>query len=269
MPVQTYTILDRIFAHKQDEVKRQKRKTPLALVRAAAEVAPSKADFLAALRQPPGDGPALVAEIKRASPSRGPLAPNRDPLELARLYQQNGAAAISVLTDERFFQGGLDDLQAIAQDDRIGLPLLRKDFIFDPYQVYQARLAGADALLLIVACLEKGQLADLGALCLELGMVPLVEVHSLVELHVALQCAPALVGVNNRDLRDFSVDLETTLRLRPYVPPGVPLVSESGIHTQEHVKRLAAAGVDAVLVGEALVSAPDTAAKVRELACYE
>lgn len=263
----TSTILDQILEHKREEVSSLKQMFPLANVREAAVAATSDKDFLAALRHPPGDGPALIAEVKRASPSRGLLVQDFNPVNLARLYKANGASSVSILTDERFFKGSLDDLQAVANDEGVGLPLLCKEFVFDPYQVYRARLAGADALLLIAACLDVSQLSDLMALCRELGMEPLVEVHNLDELEVALKCEPALLGVNNRDLHDFSVDLETTIAMRPDIPEDILLVSESGIRSAEHVERLATAGVDAILVGEALVTAPDIAAKVRELAC--
>lgn len=267
-PIRSDTILDRIFAHKQEEVAAQMRRQPLSIVRSKAEARSPGRDFLAALRQPPGAGPALIAEVKHASPSKGVLAADFQPLHLARLYQRNGAAAISVLTDERFFQGHLDYLNKIAADVQVGLPALRKDFLFDPYQLYQARSAGADAVLLIVACLDALLLADLQRLSEELGMAALVEVHDRRELDIALRSGATLVGVNNRDLHDFSVDLGATLALRPHIPPQVCLVSESGIHSRDDVERLAAANVDAILVGEALVVAADRAGKVRELACY-
>jgi indole-3-glycerol phosphate synthase len=257
------SFLAEIFAHKRAELTRLKRAEPLASLRAAAAAAPPPLDFVAALRRAPGQ-PALIAEVKRRSPSRGELAAGFDPLRLARLYQQNGAAAISVLTDERYFGGSLEHLRQIAGFTP-RLPLLRKDFICDPYQIYQARAAGADAILLIAAALSPGRLAALHSLAGALGLAALVEVHSRPELAAALACRPALVGINNRDLRDFSVSLETCLRLRPLLPPGVTVVAESGIHGPEHLERLAQVGVDAILVGEALVSAPDTAAKVRQL----
>ncbi len=284
------SILDEIFAHKREEVARLKQTRPLVEVRAEAERAPPPLDFIAALR----DGasrPTLIAEVKRASPSRGLLARDFDPVRLARTYQENGAAAISVLTDARYFMGHIDHLRQISINlsakAEIGglsplsndgedalqtgshlsprLPLLRKDFLFDPYQLYEARAAGADAALLIVAGLEPALLRDLHALGCALGMAPLVEVHNAEELEVALTCRPMLIGVNNRDLRDFSVNLETTFRLRELIPREVCMVAESGIHTPEEVARLAGAGVDAILVGEALVTAPDVAAKVRSL----
>lgn len=215
---------------------------------------------------------ALIAEIKRASPSRGPLAPGLDPAELARLYAAGGAAAISVLTDERFFQGSLDDLRRAAAA-QTGLPLLRKEFVLDEYQVYEARAAGADALLLIAACLDAAQLQALHSLAQELGLTALVEVHAADELERTLACGPRLVGVNNRNLQDFSVSLETCLALRRLIPAGVPVVAESGIHTRQDVQRLAAGGLQAMLVGESLVTAwargggEALAGQMRELVC--
>jgi indole-3-glycerol phosphate synthase len=193
------------------------------------------------------------------------LRPDFDPLKLARIYAANGAAAISVLTDERYFGGALENLSRIAALG-LGLPLLRKDFIFDCYQLLEARLAGASAVLLITAMLDPAQLADLMAAAGKLSLEALVEVHTRDEVMQALDAEARLVGVNNRDLHTFNVSLETTLQLRTSVPADVLLVSESGIHRQQDIQRLAAAGVDAVLVGESLVTAPDVAAKVRELA---
>ena len=267
--------LDEIFAHKRTEIAGQKAALPLAELTALAAAAPSPRDFIAALRQA-RPGPALIAEIKRGSPSRGLLVADFDPLRLAAIYADNGAAAISVLTDERFFGGSLDDLRAVAEQMRSrraqGLPLLRKDFIFDPYQVYQARAAGADAILLIVASLAPALLAELLALAHALGMAALVETHDEAELEIALASRARLVGINNRNLHDFTVSLETTKRLARRVPAEVCLVAESGIFTAEDAARLAGVeregggrGVDAILVGEALVTAADVAAKVRAL----
>jgi len=262
-------ILEEIFAHKRAEVERRRRELPLEVVRQESQSIPPPPDFLSALRRKsrPGDPrtPALIAEVKQRSPSRGLLAPHFDPLSLARTYAENGAAAVSVLTDSQYFGGHLDHLGRIATA-LPGLPLLRKDFICDPYQVYEARRAGASAILLIVAGLSTGQLQDLFTLACELGMLPLVEVHSPAELDVALRLEPPLIGINNRDLGDFTVRLETAIECLPLIPPGVRVVAESGIHTPQDVRRLAAAGVDAILVGEALVTAPDVAAKVRQLA---
>jgi len=263
------TILQEIFTHKQQELAQRKRERPLKAVVAAAQAAPPPLDFVNALLRKSASTtqsafPALIAEVKRGSPSKGLLARDFDPLRLARLYIDNGAAAISVLTDERYFGGHLAYLEQIAGLTP-RLPLLRKDFISDPYQVYEARAAGADAILLIVAGLTAQQLAELHTLAKNLGMAALVEVHTRRELDQALALDPALVGINNRDLKDFSVHLETTLALLPQVPSGLVVVSESGIHNRRDVERLAAAGVQTVLVGEALVAAEDTAARVREL----
>ncbi len=208
----------------------------------------------------------LIAEVKCASPSRGLLSPDFDPLKLAATYAANGAAAISVLTDERYFKGHLDYLRQIRQAQAI--PLLRKDFICDPYQVYEARAAGADALLLIAAELDLSQLADLQALTHSLGMAALVEVHNLPELETALQSGARLIGINNRNLHTFQVSLETSQELRPLIPAEICVVAESGIHSAADVARLAAINIQAVLVGEALVTAADTAAKVRELSGF-
>lgn len=257
------SILDEIFACKRAEVTDRQRVVPLAEMRRLAEEANAPQDFIAALRQSPFR-PALIAEAKKASPSKGLLAANFDPLALARLYCENGAAAMSVLTDERYFQGHLDFLRQIAAlPER--LPLLRKDFLYDPYQIYEARAAGADAILLIAASLEAAQLRDLHQLAQELGMAALVEVHTAAELALALTCDPQLVGINNRNLHTFHVSLETTRQLRPLLPPSIYLVAESGIHTPTDVAALRAMNVDAMLVGESLVLAADSGAKVREL----
>jgi indole-3-glycerol phosphate synthase len=261
------SILAQIFDHKRLEIARCRQAKPLESVLAQAQQAQPAVDFVAALRAASSErhSPALIAELKRASPSRGQLAPRLDPVSQAQVYRSNGAAAISVLTDERFFQGSLEDLIRVRQA-LSGAPLLRKDFICDPYQIYEARAAGADAVLLIVAGLEMRELIELYSQIVSLGMTPLVEVHTLDELRLALECQPILVGINNRDLHDFSVNLETTLRLRPYLPPEVCVISESGIRNREDIACLHHAGVDAVLVGEALVTAEDTAAAVRSLA---
>jgi len=253
-------ILERMVEHKRVEVATRQAKTPLSAVRRHAEAQPKPRDFVAALA---GPGIALIAEVKKASPSKGLLRVNFDPVSLAQLYAANGARAISVLTDERFFQGRLEDLTAVRQ--AIPLPCLRKDFVIDPYQVYEARAAGADAVLLIAALLERGQLLEFQTLARELGMAALVEVHDELELEKVLWAGPELIGINNRDLKSFKVDLGVTLRLRPYLPGGTIVVAESGIHTRADVRRLAEAGIDAILVGEALVIAKDVGAKVREL----
>jgi indole-3-glycerol phosphate synthase len=255
--------LAEILEHKRSEIAT----LDLNALRRAAESAPPRRDFTAAVRRRPGGPLRLVAELKRASPSKGLLAADLDPLAAARVYAANGAAAISVLTDARFFLGSLDTLRSVRADAQAGLPLLRKDFILDPAQVYEACAAGADALLLIAAALpEDALLADLHALALELGLAPLVEVHTAAELERAAKLPGLkLVGINNRDLATFQVSLATSEALRPLLPPEVAAVAESGIFTAADVARLAQAGFDAVLVGEALVTAPDMAARVREL----
>lgn len=260
------SILEEIFLHKRRELEHQKELKPLEALQREAEAAAPPLDFLEALKKAPGDGPALIAEIKFRSPSRGLLNEEFDPLHLARLYRQNGAAAISVLTDERYFGGSLEALTAVVRDREEdygpALPVLRKDFICDPYQIYQARATGADAVLLIAAALPE-ELPDLHSLAIELGMTPLVEVHNQEELERALKVNPVLIGINNRNLHDFSVDLNTTIRLKPQVPAGIPVIAESGICTWEDVNRMAEAGLDGILVGEALVTAPDPAQQVR------
>jgi indole-3-glycerol phosphate synthase len=259
-------ILEEIFAHKRTEIDQRKQARPLDEVRAEAEETPIPADFVATLRAAKAkhDSPALIAEVKFASPSKGVMVTEPDPLGLARTYQQNGAAAISVLTDEKYFRGHLDYLRQVSALQP-GLPTLRKDFVCDEYQLYEARAAGASAVLLIAAMLSASELLSLHASARKLGLTPLVEVHNRQELEGALACNPLLVGVNNRDLRDFSVSLGTSLRLRAAIPDDVCMVAESGIHNAADVATLKSAGVDAILVGEALVLAEDTPSKVREL----
>ena len=254
-------ILDRILANKYLEVAHRRIALPIERLREQAMTQAPPRDFIGALRQ--AGRPALIAECKKASPSKGLLRPEYDPAQLARTYTENGAAALSVLTDEKFFQGALSDLTAAREAAK--LPALRKDFIVDGYQVYEARAAGADAVLLIVAALRLEQLQELHRQIVELGMTALVEVHDEAEVDIALKIAPRLIGVNNRNLHDFSVDLQTTARLRKCIPTDIALVAESGIHAAEDVARVRDMGVDAILVGEALVTASDVGAKVREL----
>ncbi|MBA3072945.1 MAG: indole-3-glycerol phosphate synthase TrpC [Anaerolineae bacterium] len=258
------SILDKILDQKKLEIA----SLDGAALRSLALQSPTPLDFINCLNANRyGSQPALIAELKRASPSRGILAPQLDLLETADLYQQHGAAAISVLTDEAFFQGKLDTLQTLRHIRNISLPLLRKDFIIHETQLYETRAAGADAVLLIAAALpDDGLLADLHALALELGLTPLVEVHDAIEVERVL-CLPnlKLIGINNRNLNTFEVTLETTEKLRPMIPQAVRVVAESGIFIASDVQRLAIAGVDAILVGEALVTASDIPAKIREL----
>ncbi len=269
-------ILDEIVEAKAAELAGRKQTVPLTSLQELIGVQFfEEPDFTAALK---GDGVRLIAEVKKASPSRGVICPNFDPIELARTYAQNGASAISVLTEERYFGGSLEHLSAISQEmERLGvggveldqkeriIPVLRKDFIFDPYQVYESRAYGAAALLLIVAILSDSQLAELLALSHELGMKCLVEVHDEAEMERAVMSGAQIIGINNRDLRTFTIDLETTRRLRPLIPQDRIVVSESGIKDRGDVQKLQQWGVDAMLVGEALVAAGDVAEKVREL----
>lgn len=255
--------LAEILDHKRQEIVR----LDLPRLRAAAEISPMPRDFLKAVRRTPGKPVRLIAELKKASPSRGVLAADLDLEQVAQIYAANGAAAISVLTDERFFQGKLDILRNLRFNEKIPTPLLRKDFILHASQVYETRANGADAVLLIAAALpDDGELCDLHALAGSLGLAALVEVHNAAELTRVL-AVPGLrlVGINNRDLATFAVSLDTTLKLRPLIPAGITVVSESGIFGAQELDRLQAAHVDAVLVGEALVTAADIPAKVREL----
>jgi indole-3-glycerol phosphate synthase len=242
-------------------------------LRRAAETSPLPGNFLAAISPlPKGEGlgvreMSLIAELKRASPSKGILAPHLDLFQVADIYLQNGAAAISVLTDEKFFLGSLETLRKLKFEKHIELPLLRKDFIIDASQVYQSRANGADAILLIAAALTDDSLfADLHALALALGLTPLVEVHDEAETKRALKIPGIrLIGINNRNLATFEVGLETTECLRPMIPESIAVVAESGIFHAIDVQRLAKANVNAILVGEALVTSENIPAKVREL----
>ena len=253
-------ILDEIVEVKAEELTKRKHNMPLSALEKLG-LKGSKKDFAAALK---GDDVRLIAEVKMASPSRGVLRTDLDPVKLARTYARNGAAAISVLTEERYFGGSLEHLAAIgeAMDN---IPLLRKDFIFDPYQVYESRASGASALLLIVAILSDSELSELLSLSHELGLMCLVEVHNQAELERAIMSGAQIIGINNRDLKTFAVDLETTGRLRPLIPKDRVVVSESGIKDRGDVQKLRQWGVDAMLVGEALVTAGDIDKKVKEL----
>lgn len=265
------TILDDIVKYKRRvELPKEKEIVAPETVQAQAVLAPESRDFVAALKG--AKGVALIAEVKKASPSKGLLRPKFDPVDLAVTYVRNGASAVSVLTDAKYFQGQLafiGQIQAALEPERqkrdITAPILRKDFIVDPYQVYEAKVAGADALLLIAACLSDAELADLLRRTRQVGLTALVEVHTKAELERVLPLKPRLIGVNNRDLHDFSVDLHTCIELRQYVPPDICFVAESGIHSRADVQQLAKEGVDAILVGEAIVRQKNVAPKVREL----
>lgn len=255
-------ILDTILAHKRQEVAEAESRIPLPELEKQLPDAPPVRSFGNALNRADGRV-AVIAEVKKASPSKGVLCADFDPLHIARTYAQNGASAISVLTDERFFQGHLDYLRTIRL--HVPIPVLRKDFLISRYQVLEARAAGADAVLLIVAALSDGQLRDLLAYTYDLGMDALVEVHTEEELHLALDAGATVIGVNNRDLTTFHTTLEVTERLAALIPPGCILVSESGIDNAEDVRRVAQAGARAVLVGESLMRAKDIEEKLREL----
>ncbi|MFC2002669.1 indole-3-glycerol phosphate synthase TrpC [Chloroflexota bacterium] len=256
-------ILEQIVADNRLELETRKNIAPLAELQRIALEQPPLLDFASALR---GDRIQLIAEVKKASPSKGVIRPDFNPVEIAQTYASNGASAISVLTELRYFQGSLNYLKEIK--NALGnrrLPLLRKDFIHDPYQVYESRAYGADSLLLIVAILASEKLEELLGLSHELGMQCLVEVHSEAELEIALRSGAIIIGINNRDLNTFTVNLATTERLRPLIPPDRIVVSESGIKNHSDMEKLRQWGVDAVLIGEALVSAPDIAVKIKEL----
>lgn len=256
----TDNILDRIVEVKRAEVRDTAPKS--AELKARAEDAPPPRGFAAALSRP-GEV-RLLAEVKRRSPSAGDIRPGADPVEVARAYHDGGAAALSVLTDRDFFGGSLDALVRVRE--AVPLPVLRKDFVIDPVQLWEARAAGADAVLLIVRILSDAQLADLQGVARERGMDVLVEVHTAEEMERALAAGSTLVGVNNRDLSTFVTDLDLSIRLAAGVGPGVTLVAESGIRTAADVDRLGAAGFDAILVGESLMRQADLQAAAAALA---
>lgn len=255
------SVLSEILADKRSELDAARRRVPRdELQRRLADVAPAR-DFVGAIRR--ADPPALIAEVKRASPSRGIIRHEFDPVAIAKAYEENGAACVSVLTEERHFHGKLEHLTHVS--GAIALPVMRKDFIIDEYQVLESRAAGADALLLIVAALKRADLAHLLAASKGLGMAAFVEVHDEADLAEALLSDARLIGINNRDLHVFRTTIETTLALAPHVPADRLLISESGIGCRADVLRLAAAGVRGVLIGEALMRAPDVGSKVHEL----
>jgi indole-3-glycerol phosphate synthase len=256
-------ILNEIVSRNLQELESKKRTLPMTELQRMALQQPTPLDFASALR---GEGIRLIAEVKKASPSRGVIRPDFDPTELAKIYASNGASAISVLTEARYFQGSLEHLRDIRNILRNkGLPLLRKDFICDPYQIYESRAYGADSLLLIIAILKLEELQELLGISHELNMTCLVEVHNEAEVEIALKSGARIVGINNRNLATFTVDLTTTERLRPLIPPDRIVVSESGIKERSDIERLRQVGIDAFLVGESLMSAPDIAAKMKEL----
>jgi indole-3-glycerol phosphate synthase len=247
------------MADKKPEVARIKREVPVWALKERAG-ARKPLDFAAALR---GNRLNLIAEVKKASPSKGLLCPDMDPVKVARIFEENGAAAISVLTESNYFQGSLDYLAAVRE--AVKVPLLRKDFIFDEYQIYEAAAYGADAVLLITALLEQRKLEELIALCKELQLGYLVEVHNEDELFTAMLASAETIGINNRDLTTFKTDTDTTRRLRALIPQEHTVVSESGISSRGDMQKMKDYRVNAVLVGEALVTAKDIPAKMKEL----
>jgi indole-3-glycerol phosphate synthase len=258
------TILDKILKVKRAEVAASRKRVPQAEVERRAREASPPRDFIAAIqRKISARMPAVIAEIKRASPSKGLLRPQFDPAQIAKSYEAGGAACMSVLTDKEFFQGAPEHL--IAARAACELPVLRKDFVVEPYQVYESRAMGADCILLIIACLSTAEMTELEALARKLGMAILVEVHDSAELEKAGGLGTPLVGINNRNLRTFETRLDTTLDLLPQVPSGRIVVTESGIASKADVTRLRTGGVQAFLVGETFMRAPDPGAALRDL----
>jgi indole-3-glycerol phosphate synthase len=265
------SILDQIIATKRQEVARRSKELPVEkLQEMIGELGRPRNFFHAVTKPPVRKAVNLIAEVKKASPSAGVIREDFDPVAIAQIYAANGADALSVLTDEHYFKGHLSYLHSIR--DVVKLPVLRKDFIVDPWQVYESRAFGADAILLIAECLETAEMMDLQILATELHLTTLIEVHdveNLMRVRDHLIGFPhrsySLLGINNRDLRTFRTDLGNTLRMSELVEDRSVLVSESGIHAREDVTKLAEAGVRAVLVGESLMKAPDIAAKIREV----
>lgn len=254
-------ILEKIVVKKQEEIASRRSLIPVEVLEAAVAEAPPVRDFFAALAAP---GPIkLIAEVKKASPSKGIIRENFDPVAIAREYEAAGATCLSILTDEPFFQGKLEYLAQIRQ--AVNIPLLRKDFILDTYQLLEARMAGADAILLIAECLDDCNLRKLHNEAIELGLTPLVEFYDPENLDRVLAAGATLIGVNNRDLRTFVTDLGHTIRMRDKVPLDAVFVGESGIYTRDDVLRLQEAGVDAMLVGESLMRQPDITTAVKTL----
>ncbi len=257
------TILDDIIAYKRTEVARAKSSTPIDALERLAASAPAPRGFEKALRHAGENGFALIAEIKKASPSKGLIRSDFDPQALARAYAEGGAACLSVLTDGPSFQGSAEYLRMAR--DAVSLPIIRKDFMIDPYQVVEARAWGADCILLIMACLSDAQALELSSAAQQAGLDVLIETHDEAELDRALALGPGMIGVNNRNLKTFVTDLSTTERLSNRIPEGRLLVSESGINSYEDLVRLHAAGAGAFLVGESLMRQEDVAAATRGL----
>ena len=257
-------ILDQIVTAKRAEVAQLKRAMPLSRLQKALPDLPPPRGFKRAISS---SGCAIIAEVKRSSPSRGRIREQFDPVQIAMLYQEHGAQAVSVLTDEQFFEGKGEFLAAIKK--AAALPLLRKDFIIDPYQIYESRILGADALLLITAILEQGQLRQYIRLAKQLGMAALVEVHTKPELAKALAAGAEIIGINNRDLKTFSTDLKKTLELRPLIPEDKVVVTESGIKSRKDIELLMREDVHCFLIGEALMRSANIGKKLGELLGWE
>jgi len=256
-------ILDTIVQHKRKELAETKQAVPLENIRGRLAHMPAVRDFAGALSGIAPNGVRIIAEVKKASPSKGILCEQFDACAIARAYEDGGAAAVSVLTEKNYFQGSLDYLRAVKA--AIKLPVLRKDFIFDPYQLYEARANGADAVLLIAVILSEELLAELVRLARELTLHHIVEVHNIADVRKALSAGTEIIGINNRNLATFETNLRTTIELLPAIPDDKIVVSESGIATRQDMLRLAEAGVDAVLIGETLMKAKNPGAKLREL----
>jgi indole-3-glycerol phosphate synthase len=264
------TILDDIIATKRTEIAERSKQTPVEALKETIATLGRPRNFFDAVTRKGKKPLNLIAEVKKASPSAGVIRPDFDPLKIAQAYHAAGADALSVLTDEKYFQGKLEYIHLIR--DAVKLPVLRKDFIVDPYQVYESRAAGADAILLIAECLETSEMIDLQILATEMNMTVLIEVHDLDNLMRVRDNvigfphrSYSLLGINNRDLRTFKTDLGTTLRMSELVADKQVLISESGIHTHDDIRKLEQAGVRAVLVGESLMRSDDIGGKIREL----
>ncbi len=258
-------ILDTIMHHKKTELSVIKRAVSLENLKSSVRECAETRSLSSALQKRHDSDIRIIAEVKKASPSKGIIRSDFDPLEIAREYEINGAAAISVLTDEKFFSGSLNYLTEIK--NRVSIPVFRKDFVFDPYQIYESRVSGADALLLIAAVLSEDQLAELHGLAESLHMDVIVEVHTRDELQKALHADIKICGINNRNLYTFDTDIRTTIELVADIPDQVMVVTESGISTRQDIIRLIDAGVDAFLIGESLVRAPSPGKKLFELIC--
>ena len=252
--------LQKILETKREEIQERKVLLPLSELKRRLAESPPPLDFDGAIRS---RDRALVAEVKRSSPSRGRIREDFDPVAIARIYAEGGAAAVSVLTESRFFEGRDSFLHDIRQN--VNLPLLRKDFIIDPYQIYETRFLGGDALLLITRALDDGRLKEFIRLSSELGLASLVEIHDEADLEKALSSGAGIIGINNRDLSTFATDLEVSLRLAPLVPQGRTVISESGIRSRSDIQRLESAGIHAFLVGETLMREKDIGRKMKEL----